>query len=412
MLSVNVSNPKALEAAIKSVFKFADIRRDNRLESTQQIMVQTADKGLRLTATDLYTSVEFAVNSSDVFSEGEFCIKATNLEKMGEIVKDQSAICLEQTENGVDLTLFDAPGFGATFEVSETDEFPMSAEVDPKAHWIEFDPEHIALVKVLAKYASAEKYRVGYDAIQFALADDTLYAYVTDGNIVVYAKLGRTQIPNFAIPVEAIKKALQVTNTPELKKSGWRVTLPSEEAEVVSIQIRDTAVKVRAGDALDLTDWILKHITYNGADDDCLIFDPKALTNGLKKVSKLFSKEKRVENIAVIEGNQDGNITMTAKAMRGSYHFNRTAVDLEAEYIHHFTEFEAECVTSANHFQINVDGRKFQSLVKDLSVSKPKSISVQAKYAVRDNEDTPNQDTIIVTATNQPLGFIVVSKEL
>ena len=95
-----------------------------------------------------------------------------------------------------------------------------------------------------------------------------------------------TVIPNFAIPVEAVKKAFQVTNTPELKKSAWRVTLPSEDCGVLSIQIKDTSVKVRAGDAIDLTGWILKHVGYFGENDDYLAFDPKALTNGLKKVSK------------------------------------------------------------------------------------------------------------------------------
>ena len=411
MLNINVSNPKALETAIKSVSKFADTRRDNTMP-TQNIMVQTAHKGLRLTATDLLTAVEFAVNSSDVIESGEFCIPAKSLLKIGEIIKGDSAVFLEQTENGLELSLFDAPTFDARFEVEPTDEFPMTAKPDPNAHWIEFDTEHIAILKALTKYASTENHRVGYDAIQFAMKDDMLYAYVTDGSIIAYAGLGRTIIPNFAIPVEAVKKALQVTNTPGLKKSTWCVTLPTEDREVLSIQIQDTAVKVRAGDTLDLTDWILKHLTFNGENDDCLIFDPKALKDGLKKVSKLYVKEKRVENIAVIEGNQDGNITMTAEAVKGSYHFNRTKVAMEAEYLHEFTTDEAECLTSANHFRIRVDGRRLESLVKDLSVSKPKFISVQAKYAVDDDDDAPNQDTIVVTATNQPLGFIVVSKRL
>ena len=80
MFEVNVSSPKALEAAIQSAYKFADNRPHNSMP-TQNIMVQTADNGLTLTATDLYTSVEFAVNSSDVFSEGGFCLKATTLKK-------------------------------------------------------------------------------------------------------------------------------------------------------------------------------------------------------------------------------------------------------------------------------------------------------------------------------------------
>ena len=410
MLHINVSNPKALLSAILSAYKFADNSPYNSLP-TQHVMVKTTENGVTLTATDLSTSVEFGVNSSDVLSEGEFCIKATMLKKIGEIIKDQSAICFEQTENGVNLSLADAPNFGARLDVEPTDEFPMCATTDPKAHWIEFDMEHIGILKALAKYASTDdRCRLGYDAVQFASVDDTLYAYTTDGNVIAYAILGRTRIPNFAIPVEAVEKAVKVASTPDLKKSSWRVTLPTDDNNVVSIQIQDTAIKVRAGDAIDLSDWILTRVTYNGDDDDCVFFEPKALTDGLKKVSKLFSKEKRVENIAVIAGNQDGNITMTAKAMRGSYSFNRTEVKMEAEYIHNFSETEAECVTSANHFQIGIDGKKFQSIVRDLSVTKGKCINVQAKYAVKDDDNAPNQDTIVVSGTNTPLGFIAIPK--
>ena len=302
MLNLNVSDPKGLERAIRSVAKFADTAAHNSLP-TQNILVETADKGLRLTATDLYRSVEFAVNSSDVLGEGEFCIPAKNLLKFGEIIKDQSAISLQATETGVELTLSDAPGFVGKFQTSETGEFPMTATPDPKAHWIEFNAEHIALIKAVAKYANTkERGHVGYDAVQFAIhGDDTLYAYATDGKTIAYAKLGRTLIPNFAIPVETVKKALQVANAPELKKSEWRVTVPTEDSDVVSIQIADTAVKSRAGDSVDFTDHILKHITYHSEDSNYLAFDPKALTAGLKKVSKLFSKEKRVENIVVID---------------------------------------------------------------------------------------------------------------
>ena len=405
MLHINVSDPKAFEAAIQTAYKFADNSPHNSLP-TCQVMVRTADNGLTLTATDLTTAVEFAVNSSDVFSEGEFCIPAANLKKIGEIVKDQSGIALEQSENGVELSLFDAPTFGARFEVEPTDDFPMTAKPDPKAHWIEFDVEQIAILKAVAKYAKADKYRVGYDAVQFASVDDTLYAYTTDGESIAYAKIGRTRIPNFAIPVEAVKKALQVARTPELKKSSWRVTLPSEDREVLSIQIADTAVKVRAGDAIDLTDWIMSRVTYNGDDDDYVAFDPKALKDGLKKVSKLFSKEKGVENFAVIEGNQDGNITMTAKAVKGTY--TKSAVALQAEYIHNFSETEAEVVTSANHFQIGIDGKKFESMVKDLAALKPEKIGVQAKYA---DDDAISQDVICVNGTDLPLGFIAIPKK-
>ena len=414
MLNINVSNPKTLEAAIRSVSKFADTRSDNTM-ATQQIMVQSIDNGLRLTATDLYTSVELAVNSSEVVSEGEFCIPAKNLQKIGEIAKDQSAISLEQTENGVTLSLSDAPTFGARFQVEPTDEFPMLPETDPKAHWIELDAGQVAILKSLTKYASADGYRVGYDAVQFAMHLGTLYAYCTNGTTVAYAELGRTaDIPNFAIPVEAVTKALQVTNTPELKKSAWRLTLPTDESDVVTIQIQDTAVKVKSGDSVDLTDWILKHQTHNGDNDDYIAFEPKALTNGLKKVSKLFIRDRRVNNVLVIEGNQDGNITMTAKPVKSNGYATlpEYAADMQAEYVHEFTFPEAECLTGVNSFRILVDARKFESMVRDLAVLKPNSIGVQSKYGIPDSDGEARYDALVVSGTDLPLGFITMPAKL
>ena len=152
MLNVNVSNPKALAAAICLAVKFADTQEHNTLP-TRNIMVQTAGNGVRLTATDLCTSVEFAVNSSDVIEDGEFCLPATHLKKLGEIIKDQSGIALEQTKNGLELLLFDTPTFGATLDVHLTDEFPMLPQIDPKACRIVLEIEQIARLKALTKYA-------------------------------------------------------------------------------------------------------------------------------------------------------------------------------------------------------------------------------------------------------------------
>ena len=65
MLNVTIGNARSFETAVRSVARFADTRRDNRLESTEKIMVSTLHNGLRLTATDLYTAVEYAINSSE-----------------------------------------------------------------------------------------------------------------------------------------------------------------------------------------------------------------------------------------------------------------------------------------------------------------------------------------------------------
>ena len=405
MLNVNVSNPKALTTAIQSVAKFANNQPHNTLP-TQNVMVETTENGLRLTATDLLTAVELPVNSSEVFSEGEFCLKAQHLRKIGEIVKDQSAIGLQATETGVNLTLSDAPTFVAKFKTTETGEFPMLPETDPKAHWIELDPEHIALLRKLVKYADTKQHgRVGFDALQFAMPADTddLYAYTTDGKIVAFAKLGRTaNIPNFAVPLEAVKKALQVSNTPDLKESAWRITLPTKVSDLVSIQVSDTAVKFRAGDAIELTEWIQRHISYNGPDDDYIAFNPTALKNGLKKVSKLFSKEKNHTNVVIIEGNTLGNITMTAEVYKKSISYSRVPMDVE--YVH---SFDADAAKSkVEHWKILVDGRKFQSIVTDLAIPKSNVISVNAKYGIPDTDGDSRYDAVVISGAESPLQFI------
>ena len=412
MLNVNVSNPKDLSVAIQSVAKFANNHPHNTLP-TQNIMVETIDNGLRLTATDLHTSVEFGVNSSDVLGEGEFCIKATTLKKLGEIVKDQSGIGLEQTETGVNLTIADAPTFLAKFETTETGEFPMTAKPNEKAHWIELNAEHVATLKKLVKYADTkQRGRVGYDALQFAMQpeSDWLYAYTTDGGIVAFAKLGRTSdIENFAIPMDALKKAFQVANTPDLKNSAWRLTLPSEDSDVISIQVADTAVKVRAGEALDLTEFIERHVTHNGDDDDYIAFNPKALTNGVKKVSKLFMRDAKFENIVIIEGNPDGNLTMTAKVVKKRMFGSSPseAVDMQAEYVHSFDADAAECVTSANHFRILVEGKRLETMVRDVSSWKPNIISVELKKGIPDKDGEARYDAVVIAGTpNSPLGFL------
>ena len=414
MLNVTIGNARSFETAVRSVARFADTRRDNRLESTEKIMVSTLPNGLRLTATDLYTAVEYAINSSEVLDMGEFCIKAKHLMALVSLLKDQSAFTLEQTETGLNLSLKDTPMFQARFDVSPTDEFPMLPEPDPKAHWIELDAAHVKIIKALTKYASTDKYRVGYDALQFAMHDDTLFAYTTDGTTVATAELGTSaKIPNFAIPIEGIKKALQVNATPALKNSGWRITLPTDDSNVVSIQIQDTAVKVKSGDSVDLTAWILKHESYNGDADAHIVFQPKALTDGLKKVSKLFVKEARFENVLIIES-KDGKMTMTAKPVKKSAYSTlpQDAADMEAEYLHEFTFPEAECLTGVNSFRILVDAPKFQNMVKDIAALKPNAISVQMKYAVKDNEDAPTTDTIAISGSGVPLGVLTMPTKL
>ena len=405
MLKINVSNPKSLDAAIRSVIKFADKSPHNSLP-TQNIMVQSLSNGLRLTATDLYTSVEYAVNSSEVKGEGEFCIKAQNLLRLGEIVKDQSAIGLEQTEKGVNLTLVNAPLFRAKFDVSPTDEFPMTAEPEAEASIVELAAEQVKIVKAVSKYASMEKYRVGYDSVQFAVHLGTLYAYTTDGKFIAYATLGKcAEMPSFAIPVDRLKKAFQIANTPDLKKSGWLITVPSEINEVVSIGIQETAVKFRAGEVFDGLKFIMNHQSHDPENDDYLAFEPKPLTDGLKKVAKLFIKDRRITNVLVIEGDQDGRITMTTKPVRkfGYSHLSEYAADMQAEYVHTFSESEVLNPTRRD-FRILVDAVKFQNMVKDLAISKPNFINVVSKGAMN--------DAIVISGTLLDLGFIAMPAKL
>ena len=75
-----------------------------------------------------------------------------------------------------------------------------------------------------------------------------------------YTRIGQVDTDtDFAIPLQAIKNALQVTNTPDLRKSDWRLTIPEEDGDVISIEIQGTVVKSRSADAVDLTDYIQDH---------------------------------------------------------------------------------------------------------------------------------------------------------
>ena len=375
--------------------------------------MKTIENGLCLTATDLEVAVSYALNSCEITGDGEFLMNRKTLMSLAGLAKAEADAHLTQTESGVALGFTESPNFKATFFTPiAVDEFPMLPESDPEANWIEFDAEHIQSIKAVAKYAETkERYRVGYDAVQFGTHDtDWLYAYTTDGDAVAYTKLGRTLIPNFAIRHDAVKKALQIANTPDLKKSQWRVTLPSEEREVLSIEIEKTAVTVRAGDTLDLTEWLQKHIGYFGATDDLIAFQPKALVDGMKKVSKLFVKEARVENIVIIEGDADGNITMTAKAIKGTY--TKSKVNMPASYTHAFSDTESDFVSEAKPFRIQVDGKKFQNMVRDLAASKPEKITVHALYGDKADDNAPNQDAVVVSEPDATLGFILHPKKL
>ena len=405
MLKINVSNPKAFDAAIRSVTKFSDLHGKFGTEITQSVMVESLSNELRLTATDLYTSVEYAVNSSEIKGEGEFCIKAKNLLALGEIIKDQSAIGFEQTENGVNLTLADAPRFSAKFDVLPTDEFPNLAEPETEAYCVGLTAEQVKILKAVTKYASAEKYRGGYDAVQFAVHLGTLYAYATDGTFIAYATLGKcADMPSFAIPVDRLKKAFQVANTPDLKKSGWLITVPSEDNEVIAIKIQETAVKFRAGEVFDGLKFIINHLSHDAENDDYLAFEPKPLTDGLKKVSKLFIRDKRVTNVLVIEG-KDSRITMTPKPVKkfGYSHLSEHAADMQAEYVHTFSNTEVLNPTHRD-FRVLVDAVKFQNMVKDLAISRPNFINVQCKREMN--------DAMVINGTLLDIGFLAMPAKL
>ena len=85
---------------------------------------------------------------------------------------------------------------------------------------------------------------------------------------------------------------------------------------------------------------------------------------------------------------------------------------MEAEYLHEFSFPEAECLTGVNSFQILVDAPKFQNMVKDIAALKPNAISVQMKYAVKDDEDAPTTDTIAIRGSGVPLGVLTMPTKL
>ena len=413
MLKVHIGNPKAMEAAIRSASKFADTSTHNRLDCTQWMHVESINDGVRLTATDLRTSVEFAVNSSEVVSDGEFCINAKNLLGLGKLIKDQSGASLEQTEKGVSVSLADAPTFGATFDTQPTDEFPMLPEVNPDAKSVTLTSEKVSEIKALAKYASTDDYRIGLDAIQFATHSGMLHAYATDGSKIAHTRIGTVDADtHFAISAAAIKKALQVANTPELKKSDWTLTIPETDGDVIAIQIQDTVVKSRSAEPVDLTDYIRSHETYEGDADDHITFDPKALASAMKKVSKLFARGKLFTNVLIIEARGD-LITMTAKPVKDSGYLEsgREKMDMETEYVHVFDTAEAKNLTG-NNTHIRMDANTFDNMRKDLAATKPDWIHFQAKYGMPDGQDNPTHDPIMMRVPFSELAFIATPSKL
>ena len=413
MLRVNLGDPKAMETAIRSVSKFATSDRVG-LDCTSWVHVESIDNGVKLTATDLLTSVEYAVNSSEVIQDGEFCIKSKNLLGLSKLIKDQSGASLEQTEKGVSVSLGDAPTFGATFHTEPIDEFPMLPETNPDAKSMTLTANQVSEIKALAKYASTDHFRNGLNALQFATHDGMLHAYATDGAKIAYTRIGKVDTDtHFAIPLQAIKQALQVANTPELKKSDWTLTIPDSDGDVIAIAILGTVVKSRSADAVDLTDYIQSHEVYEGDADDHIIFDPKALASGFKKVSKLFIKDKRFTNVLMIEGRGD-RITMTAKPVNDSnrLHDPQQARDMATEYVHVFDAAEAKNLTGNHNFHIRMDANTFDNFRKDLMATKPERIHLQAKYGMPDGQDNPTHDPLMMIVPNSELTFIATSTTL
>ena len=413
MLKVNLGNPKAMEAAIRSVSKFASAERAG-LESTTWVHVQSIDNGVRLTATDLLTSVEYAVNSSEVIQEGEFCIPSKNLLGLSKLIKDQSGASLEQTEKGVSVSLADVPTFKAKFEVKPTDEFPMLPETNADAKTLTLTTDQVSEIKALAKYASTDHFRNGLNAVQFATHDgNLLHAYATDGAKIAYTRIGYVETDtDFAIPLQAIQKALQVTNTPDLRKSDWTLTIPDTDGDVISIEIQGTVIKSRSADAADLTDYIRSHEDYEGDADDHITFDPKALASGFKKVSKVFVKGRLFTNVLIIEGRGD-RITMTAKPVKNSGYGSSQCetLDMGAEYVHAFDASEAKNLTS-NNFHIRMDANTFDNFRKDLMATKPDQIHLQAKYGMPDGQGNPTHHPILMRVLNSQLTFIATPSTL
>ena len=413
MLKVHIGNPKAMEAAIRSTSKFAETSTSNRLDCTHWMHVESIDNGLRLTATDLRTSVEYAVNSSEVIQDGAFCINAKNLLGFGKLIKDQSGASLEQTEKGVSVLLADAPSFRATYKTLPTDEFPMLPESNPDAKTLTLTFQQVQEIKALAKYASTDQYRVGLDAVQFATHDGLLHAYATDGAKIAYTRLGTVDDDtHFAIPAETVKKALQVANTPDLRKSDWTLTIPETDNDVISIEILGTVIKSKSADAVDLTDYIQDRECYEGDVDDHITFEPKALASAFKKVSKLFIRDRQITNVLIIEGRGD-RITMTANPIKdsGYSHSQREALDMGTEYVHVFDTTEAQNLTG-NNTHIRMDANVFESFRKDLTATKPDVIYLQAKYGMPDGQNNPTHAPILMHVPDSELAFIATPTTL
>lgn len=403
MLKINLGDPKVMDAAIRSVSKFTGKQYD--LKSTQWIHLESIDDGIKLTATDLHTSVEYCVNSSEVLQDGEFCIKPKNLLGFGKLIKDQSGVRLDQTEKGVSVSLADAPAFRATYKVLPSDEFPMLPDDSDDAVEVHLTYEQVNLMKSLVKSVSKQKYCAeGMDAVQFATHEKRLYAYAYNGGTIAYTVISDdSDVDNFAIPADTLKKALQVSNTPELRKLDWRITVASDDTDIVSIHIGNTRIRSKQGCSVDLTDLITGIKGSQNLMNARIAFNPKELSSVIKRGSKVIVKDQNAANLLVFASDA-GTVNLTFQPMRpsggGSVSFaNR--FDMLSEFQHTFDRGKAEII-SHNTFQVALDAIDFQEHLKSLIAEKPAMVIMDVKYNLPNGSD----DAVILRTLDKSLHYI------
>ena len=228
MLNVQINNPRTLDPVIRSVARFAG----GSLPAAQSVFIDTVGNSdiLRLTATDLSSTVSYQFLTDAVNEHGAVCVNAKNLSQLAKLAKlsADEGLTLSETEKGLQVS-FSESTFSATFKTADPDEFPAHPD-NITGISVTLTPAMLKAVKSVAKSASTQSVRPDYQCVHFTTIDgNQLHTGATDGNIITGEVLGETETDiDFAIPVDTLKKRSKwrpVISVNSIGRSQYLMTL-------------------------------------------------------------------------------------------------------------------------------------------------------------------------------------------
>ena len=350
MLNVQINTPRTLDPVIRSVARFAG----GSLPAAQNIFIDTVNSDiLRLTATDLSSTVSYQFPTDAVNEHGAVCVNAKNLSQLAKLAKlsADEGLTLSETEKGLQVS-FSESTFSATFKTSDPDEFPAYPD-NITGIPVTLTPAMLKSVKSVAKSAGTQSVRPDYQwCVHFTTIDGKLHTGATDGDVITGEVLGETETDiDFAIPVDTLKKAFQVA-TGDLGKLNWQITVSDDtERPLTEIKIGETRILFRTEDCFEN----IFDFTADAIDEtqESLTITHKALVSAIKPLSKVFLKGHDSTNILILEADTD-TVSLTARAFKNGGHMEGVVEDedgnldySDAKYVH-TTDLVAEQVHTVN----------------------------------------------------------------